>query len=151
MIRKTICLFIVFIFFTATVSAAPLYSLTKCYPGFNYCSPYTERLSYGGNTVNYTVLPTKDPYTFTFKDTSKTTNQNLVHWDLGDGTCIKSPVTENKTVLNKYKTVTHKFKKIGHYTGCLQIDCKNMSGTLWVHKDLRFNLCAKPCKCGRCH
>ena len=136
---------------TSTASAAA-YSLTKCYKGYAYCSsPWTERVSYGKNTVNYTVLPTSDPYTFVFKDTSKATNQTWVHWDIGDGTCIKSPVTSDPEVLAKYKTVTHKFPKIGHYTGCLTIKCKGMSGSLWIHKDLRFNVCKNPCKCGKCH
>jgi hypothetical protein len=142
--KKIVALFLIFIFLTYTASAAPLYTLSKCTPA--QCGKFTERLSCGKNSVNYTVLPTKDPYTFQFKDLSKG-KITYMRWDFGDGTHLEC--TKITTAL---RNPTHKFKKIGHYTGCLTIKCQDVKGKLWIHKDLKFNICSNPCaKCNKCH
>jgi PKD repeat protein len=153
MFKKTACILIILIFTISNCSAAT-YALYKCGNKGAVCSSYTMRLSANGNTVDYTVFPTNDPYTFIFKDTSKGKSENYIHWSFGDGTHLRSPRTTDKKVLAKYKTVKHTFKKKGHYTGCLQVDFEGMSGTLWTHKDLKFTTAKtfNPCKvCGGSH
>jgi PKD repeat protein len=142
--KKILALFLMLIFLTYTASAAPLYTLSKCTTA--QCGKFTERLSCGKSSVNYTVLPTKDPYTFQFKDLSKG-KITYMRWDFGDGTHLESTKI-TKALRNPKK----KNKKIGHYTGCLTIKCQGVKGKLWVHKDLNFNICSNPCiECKKCH
>lgn len=122
---------------SATASSA--YSLHQCIKGGYYCRGATERLSSGNCKVDYTVLPTKDPYKFQFKDCSKG-KITYLRWDFGDGASL-----QGTKITKALKNPTHKFKKPGHYTGCLTIKCEGVKGKLWIHKDLKIKVPPKCC------
>ena len=125
------------IFLSSTASAG--YSLHQCIKDGYYCRAATERLSSGNCKADYTVIPTKDPFTFHFKDCSRG-KITYLRWDFGDGGCL-----QGTKITKALKNPTHTFKKPGHYTGCLTIKCEGVKGKLWIHKDLKIKVTPKCC------
>jgi PKD repeat protein len=94
--------------------------------------PATERLSGGGNSIDYTAVAasTTDPRIVQFKDLSKGT-ETYIRWDFGDGTSL-----EGTKITPQLKNPVHKYAKTGYYISCLTIKCTGYNGKLWVHKTI---------------
>ncbi len=94
--------------------------------------PATERLSGGGNTIDYTAVAasTTNPRVVQFKDLSKG-DEVYIRWDFGDGKYL-----EGTEITSSLKNPVHTYAKTGYYISCLTIKCKSYNGKLWVHKTL---------------
>jgi PKD repeat protein len=94
--------------------------------------PATERLSGGGNSIDYTAVAASstDPLKVQFKDLSKGT-ETYIRYDFGDGTHI-----EGTEITSSLKNPVHKYPKKGYYISCMTIKCTGYSGKLWVHKTI---------------
>lgn len=94
--------------------------------------PATQRLTGGGNYIDYTAVPASstDPRIVQFKDLSKGT-ETYIRWDFGDGTYL-----EGTKITPQLKNPVHKYAKKGYYISCLTIRCTGYNGKLWVHKTL---------------
>jgi len=92
--------------------------------------PATERLSGGGNYIDYTAVAASstDPRIVQFKDLSRG-KETYIRWDFGDGTSL-----EGTKITPQLKNPVHKYKKTGYYITCLTIKCTGYNGKLWVHK-----------------
>jgi PKD repeat protein len=92
--------------------------------------PATQRLTGGGNCIDYTavVASCTDPRLVRFKDLSKG-KETYIRWDFGDGTCL-----QGTKITPALKNPVHKFSKNGCYISCLTIKCTNYKWKLWVHK-----------------
>lgn len=94
--------------------------------------PATQRLSGGGNYIDYTAVAASstDPRIVQFKDLSKG-KETYIRWDFGDGTYL-----EGTKITPALKNPVHKYKKTGYYISCLTIRCTGYNGKLWVHKTI---------------
>ena len=94
--------------------------------------PATERLTGGGNSIDYTAIAasTTDPRIVQFKDLSKGT-ETYIRWDFGDGTSL-----EGTKITPQLKNPVHKYAKTGYYISCMTIKCSGYNGKLWVHKTI---------------
>jgi PKD repeat protein len=94
--------------------------------------PATQRLSGGGNYIDYTAVAASstDPRIVQFKDLSKG-KETYIRWDFGDGTYL-----EGTNITPALKNPVHKYKKTGYYISCLTIKCAGYDGKLWVHKTI---------------
>ncbi|MFV8417449.1 PKD domain-containing protein [Methanosarcina mazei] len=94
--------------------------------------PATQRLTGGGNYIDYTAVPASstDSRIVQFKDLSKGT-ETYIRWDFGDGTHL-----EGTKITPQLKNPVHKYAKNGYYISCLTIKCTGYNGKLWVHKTI---------------
>jgi PKD repeat protein len=94
--------------------------------------PATQRLTGGGNCIDYTAVAASntDPRLVQFKDLSKGT-ETYIRWDFGDGTC-----KEGTKITSSLKNPVHKFPKNGCYISCMTIKCTGYKWKLWVHKTI---------------
>ncbi|AKB51115.1 Chitin binding protein [Methanosarcina barkeri str. Wiesmoor] len=94
--------------------------------------PATQRLTGGGNYIDYTAVAASstDPRIVQFKDLSKG-KETYIRWDFGDGT-----YKQGTTITSSLKNPVHKFSKTGYYISCMTIKCTGYNGKLWVHKTL---------------
>ncbi|MGI5992647.1 MAG: PKD domain-containing protein [Methanosarcina sp.] len=94
--------------------------------------PATQRLSGGGNYIDYTAVAASstDPRIVQFKDLSKG-KETYIRWDFGDGTYL-----EGTKITPELKNPVHKYKKTGYYISCLTVKCTDYNGKLWVHKTI---------------
>lgn len=94
--------------------------------------PATQRLTGGGNSIDYTAVAASstDPRIVQFKDLS-TGTETYIRWDFGDGQHI-----EGTTITSQLKNPVHKYAKTGYYISGLTIRCTGYNGLLWVHKTI---------------
>jgi PKD repeat protein len=115
------------------LSTAASASITVCKtPLGTGTPPATERLTGGGNSIDYTAVAASstDPRIVQFKDLSKGT-ETYIRWDFGDGTSL-----EGTKITSSLKNPVHKYAKTGYYISCLTIKCTGYEGKLWVHKTI---------------
>lgn len=94
--------------------------------------PATQRLTGGGNYIDYTAVAASntDPRLVKFKDLSRG-KETYIRWDFGDGTHL-----EGTKITPALKNPVHKYKKTGFYISCMTIKCSGYNGNLWVHKNI---------------
>jgi PKD repeat protein len=130
--KITVSVFTVLIMLTLLSTAASASITVYKTPLGAGTPPATERLSGGGNSIDYTAVAASstDPRIVQFKDLSKGT-ETYIRWDFGDGTSL-----EGTKITPQLKNPVHKYAKTGYYISCLTIKCTGYNGKLWVHKTI---------------